>query len=131
VSGPVAAFAGLLLLTVLLLAFVVLTGLRARRRLHLTLVGVTIVSLGLTIVAAFGVGELYDLESAGWITPVHLKLARFATASFVLPAATGVLTVRNGRVRPWHRGAAVVAVTLTVAAALTGFWMLLEADSLA
>ena len=129
-TGPVVAFSGSLLLTVALLALVVRTGLRARRRLHLSLVACTPVALGLTIFTAVRMGEHYDLESAGWITPVHLLLARVATASFVLPAATGVMTLRHARVRPWHRGAAFIAVTLTVAAAVTGVWMMCRAEPL-
>lgn len=129
-SGSAIIFSSLLVLTVVLLALVVLTGLRAQRKRHLTLVASTLVALAATIWAAIVLGEQYDLEAAGWITPVHLGLARVSTASFLLPAATGLLTLRDGRVRPWHRWAAFIAVGLTLAAAVTGVWMILGAERL-
>ncbi|MCA9002739.1 MAG: hypothetical protein KDB61_12505, partial [Planctomycetes bacterium] len=72
-------FVGFLLLTVALLGGVAITGLKAKRRLHLKLVVATVISLAVAIRYALLVGEHYDLESAGAITPIHMTMARVAT----------------------------------------------------
>lgn len=118
-------FALLLLLTVALLGGAVLTGRRARRALHLVLVALTLASLGASIVAAKRLGDVYDLASAGRITPVHLALAKVTTASYLLPLATGIATLRRPRVRRWHARAAYVVLVLTLLTTVTGAWMLL------
>ena len=96
---------------------------KRRRALHLVLVGITLGLLTLTIVLALELGHAYDLEAAGWIYPVHMALARSATFSLVLPAATGIAILRTGRVGRAHRIAALVSFTLIALAAVTGFWM--------
>jgi hypothetical protein len=116
--------------TLLLLGGVVATGLRARRRLHLPLVAASVAALVVTIVCAKRLGEHFDLQSAGWITPFHLGLAKLATASYLLPLVTGILTLRNPRWRPRHRICACVTLALTVAAAVTGIWMIWLAEPL-
>jgi len=123
-------FSVFLLLTVVLLVGVVVTGLRARRRIHLTLVATTFASLATTIVLALRLGELYDLEAAGTITPVHLTLARINAFAFLLPVATGFWTLRRAERRPLHRKAAFLVLALTVASAATGTWMMLSAPPL-
>ncbi|MBM3987587.1 MAG: hypothetical protein FJ294_06480 [Planctomycetes bacterium] len=129
--APQALFPTFLLLTVALLGLVVYTGLKAKLRLHLALVVLTLLSLALAIVAALALGKLYDLESAGWITPVHLNLARIATYAYALPAATGVMTLRNRQHRKLHFRMAMFTLTLTVLAAVTGAWMIFHATPLA
>jgi hypothetical protein len=124
-------FVGFLVATLGLLAAVVWSGLRARRRVHVTCVIATLVSLGTTIVFAERMGHHYDLESAGRITPVHLFLAKLTTFAYLAPLATGWLTTRDPRWRPRHRVCAFVVLALTVSTAVTGTWMLLASQRLA
>src|SRR5262245_52547556 len=119
-----------LLLTVGLLGVVVWTGLRARRRLHLSCVAATLAALATTIVFAGRMGAHYDLTKAGLITPVHLTLAKVTTLAYLAPLATGVLTLRNPAWRRRHRFCAFVVLGLTVATAVTGTWMILAAERL-
>ncbi len=119
-----------LALTLVLLAAVVWTGLRARRRLHLPCVAATLAVLGTTIYFAEQMGEHYDLASAGLITPVHLWLAKLTTLAYLAPLATGALTIRSATWRPRHRVCAFVVLAMTVATAVTGTWMLLAAERL-
>jgi hypothetical protein len=127
---PGRGFVAFLALTLVLLAAVVWTGLRARRRVHLPCVAATLAALGATIWYAEQMGELYDLESAGLITPVHLWLAKGTTLLYLAPLVTGILTIRDARWRPRHRVAAFTVLALTVATAVTGTWMLLASERL-
>ena len=113
-----------------LLGLVVATGLRARRRLHLTFVASAVAALAITIVCAVRMGKHYDLAAAGWITPVHLWLAKLTTLAYLAPVVTGVLTIRDQTWRPKHRVCAFLVLALTVATAITGTWMLLAAERL-
>jgi len=128
--SPEQGFLGFLALTLVLLGLVVLTGLRARRRVHLLCVSLALGALGVTIWFAEQVGEHYDLEAAGWITPVHLALAKGTTLLYLLPLVSGVLTWRDARWKPWHRRFAFSVLGLTVLTAVTGTWMLLAAERL-
>ena len=119
-AGFISAFA----LTLVLLALVVVTGFRAKRRWHLSFVACTVACLGVTIAFALELGKHFDLKAAGAITPIHLTLAKVATASYLLPAVTGLRTIFVPATRRLHRKAAFVALALTVAAAITGTWMM-------
>ncbi len=121
-------FLGFLVLTVALLVAVAWTGFKARRRIHIPLVFVAVASLAMAIRYALLVGPYYDLESAGAITPIHMVIARLATAAFVLPVFTGMRTLRNPGFRRLHRMTAFLVIVLTVLAAVTGAVMLLMAD---
>lgn len=121
---PQVGFVVFLVATVALLGAVVFTGVKARIRAHIPLVVLTAAALGVTIYFAEKLGELYDLASAGAITPVHLTLAKIATASYVLPIVTGALTLRNRSRRRVHLACALLTLALTVATAITGAWML-------
>lgn len=123
-----AGFVVFLLVTLLLLGAVVATGFAARRRLHLTLVVSAVASLGVTIFYAEQLGLEYDLEAAGWITPVHLTLAKLTTLAYLLPIATGIAVLRNARHRPLHRKIAYLVLSLTVLTAITGTWMILASE---
>jgi hypothetical protein len=128
---PEAAFLGLLGATVGFLALAAWNGRKRRIPLHLVFVACSLASLVVAIVFALRVGERYDLAAAGLITPVHLTLARVATASYLGPLVTGPL-VLAGRLRgPVHHRLAWLAFGLTVAATITGAWMLLAAPRLA
>lgn len=123
-------FVAFLALTLVLLACVVRTGLKARRRVHLACVTATLVALGTTIWFAEKMGAHYDLSAAGWITPVHLWLAKGTTLAYLAPLTTGVLTTRDPTWRPRHRVCAFTVLALTVATAVTGTWMLLASERL-
>lgn len=119
-----------LTLTVLLLVAVILTGFKAKRKVHLRLVAITIVSLATAIYYAERLGTLYDLEASGRIYPIHLWIAKAATVSYVLPLVTGFLTLKNPGMRRRHRWCAFLVVTLTLAAAVTGAAMVWMSDPL-
>lgn len=129
--SPTVGFFTFLVLTVAALGVVVVTGKRRQRRAHLSAVLVAVTLLGGAIWQALRVGELYDLEAAGAITPIHLNLARITTACYVLPAITGVLTWRNERWRRLHGRLAWTVVALTVITTITGVLMLMGAEPLA
>lgn len=120
-------FIGMFLVTVVLLLSVAWTGHKALRSAHLKLVVVTVLSLGVTIAFAERLGRSYDLEAAGRIYPIHLFLAKTATASYALPVVTGIATLRNLRWKRLHGKIALLVIVLTVSAAVTGTWMILQA----
>ena len=115
-------------LTVAILALVVWTGVKGRVRLHLPLVGSALASLGVTIWFAERLGERYDLEGAGLITPVHLTVAKVTTLAYLLPIATGLRTLRDRRHKRLHFRAAMLVLGMTLLTAVTGTWMLLSAE---
>ena len=125
--SPERGFAVFLALTLVLLALVVATGLRAKRRWHIPFVACAVASLGLTIWYADQVGKLYDLESAGAITPIHLTLAKITTAAYLLPIASGLRTIFRPANRRLHRKLAFLVLGMTVLTAITGTWMMLAA----
>jgi hypothetical protein len=84
----------------------------------------------MTIWYAEQLGELYDLESAGAIMPVHLALAKITVFAYLLPIVTGVLTLRDRKHKRAHFTCAMVALVLTVLATVTGTWMVLAAERL-
>ncbi len=112
-------------LTLVALGAAVFTGFKARRRWHIASVVSAVVMLGVTIYFALELGKLYDLESAGVITPIHLTLAKITTAAFLLPIAAGVRTIYKPTARALHRRLAYVALLMTVVTAITGAIMIL------
>lgn len=128
--SPELGFVVFLAVTLALLGLVVVTGFAARRRVHLTAVVLAVASLGTTIYFAESMGDHYDLAAAGAITPVHLAIAKLTTLAYLAPVVTGLLTIRDPRWRPRHRIAAFVVLTMTVATAVTGTWMVLAAPRL-
>jgi heme/copper-type cytochrome/quinol oxidase subunit 4 len=121
---PRAGFALSLALTVLALVAVVTTGVKARVKPHIACVAITVALLGLTIYYAVRLGELYDLEQAGAITPIHLWAAKVTTAAYLLPLATGVMTLRDRKWRALHFKLAMLVLALTAFSAITGTAML-------
>jgi hypothetical protein len=120
---PIVAFALAFLVTLALLVVVAWSGLRARRRIHIPAVGLTVASLAVTIYFAYQLGHALDLESAGVITPIHLFLARAATLALVVAIAFGLWTLRSPKSLRLHRRLAWFALTLVVLAAITGVAM--------
>lgn len=125
--NPATGFTVFFLLTLMLLAAAVAAGLRAKRRWHLTFVALSFGSLGVAIYYAKQLGQVYDLESAGRITAVHLTLAKVTTIGFLLPVLSGIATVRNRANIVWHRRLAWSVLSMTVLSAVTGVWMILAA----
>lgn len=128
--GATEGFLTFLFTTVALLVFVVWSGLRARRKVHLTTVAFTVATLGLAIYYAEQLGELYDLDAAGAITPVHLTIAKLTTLSYLVTVVFGFLTLRNPALRRRHRAIAFFTLGMTLLAFVTGSWMILAAEKL-
>ena len=121
-------FLGALLVTVGFLVGAAFTGRARKIRAHVGFVAAAVASLGVAIFFAIEVGELYDLEKAGAITPIHLGLARITTAFYLWPLITGPLAAR-GMIRPRiHRVGAWLTLLLTLAATVTGVMMLAGAE---
>ncbi len=125
---PTLAFALAFLVTLVLLAVVAWSGMRAKRRVHIPAVAMTYVSLAVTIYYAYGLGRILDLHSAGIITPIHLFLARAATVAIVLASLIGLRTAFHPQTRGLHKRAAWLALSIVVLAAVTGVVMVCLAD---
>ena len=95
-------FFGGLITTVVFLGLATLTGRARKRKQHLVWVLSAVVALGVTIVLARELGEVYDVYTAGAITPIHLTMAKVTTALFLLPITTGILTWKRGKVLRYH-----------------------------
>jgi hypothetical protein len=117
-----------LAITLALLTADVITGRKALRRKHLTLVACTFVGLGLTIYYAEQLGKEYDLESAGSIYPVHIAFAKLTVLAYLLPVITGIMTIRGRCKRTTHGGVAGAVILLTLITAVTGTWMILASN---
>ena len=128
--SPTVGFVVFLALTLAGLGCAVATGLRARRRLHLSSVAASLACLAATIYYAKALGKHFDLESAGAITPIHLTLAKVTTALYLLPIATGITTIFRPRTRSWHRRVAFLVLAMTVITAITGTAMILMSKPL-
>jgi hypothetical protein len=127
---PELGFALFFALTLICLGIVVASGLKARMRVHIPAVIGALASLGTAVYFALKLGHVYDLEAAGLITPVHLTLAKLATALYVLPLVTGVMTYLDRSKKRLHFRVAMLVLVLTVLAAVTGTWMILAAPRL-
>jgi heme A synthase len=114
---------GFLLFLVITLAFLgaaVYSGRQAKRKVHLPCVAGAVVCLLVTIYYAEQLGTLYDLETAGIVTPVHLFLAKTTTLAYLAPVFTGVRTIRNQSARKTHGKVAYFVLLMTVLTAATG-----------
>lgn len=127
---PQIGFFGFFGATLVALIVVFWSGHHGRLRLHIPAVIGTVALLGTTIYFAERLGHHYDLAATGRIYPVHLFLAKLATASYLLPLLSGIITLRRPPFRPVHRGLAILTLLLTVAAAGTGTLMLWRAQPL-
>jgi len=127
---PAQGFTLFFLFTLVALGAAAYTGRLALRKAHITLVATTALLLAVTIYYAKMLGEVYDLEAAGWITPVHLTIAKVATVGLVLPIVTGLMTIRNPERFPWHQRLAWLVILIILVAAVTGTWMILAAEPL-
>lgn len=121
---PTIGFIGALAMTLVFLGAAVVTGFKAKRRVHLSCVAGAVAMLVATIYYAIELGKLYDLDSAGIITPIHLKTAKVNTAAYLLPVITGLRTLKNPAGRKLHGRVAMAVLALTVFTAVTGALML-------
>jgi hypothetical protein len=117
-------------IAVVLLGGVLWSGRASRRRLHIALVGLMLVALVVAVVFVERLGASYDIEAAGWITPVHMSLAHGTVIVLLLQVVLGLVTTRRPRLRRWHGRFAIFAVATMVLATVTGLWMLLAAERL-
>jgi len=120
---PTLAFAAAFLVTLVLLAVVAWSGVRAKRHVHIPSVLCAYASLAVTIYFAYRLGETLDLASAGIITPIHLFLARVATLGLVIASGLGIRTLFFPKSRRAHMKLAWIALGLVVLAAITGVIM--------
>lgn len=125
--GFVACFAS----TLLFLALAVFAARTHRRRTHVTFVGCAVAALGITIVFALQMGKVYDLRTAGIITPIHLTLAKITTVAYFVPIVVGWRAWKNGAMLPLHRKLAYVVLAMTVLCAITGTIMILRSQPFA
>ena len=126
--SPEYGFLGALLGTVAMLVGATITGRKRKIPVHIAFVTAAVTGLGIAIFFALKVGDIYDLEKAGMITPIHLALARVTTATYLWPLVTGPLVLR-GKVRPRiHHFGAYMALFLTLASTITGMMMLYGAE---
>lgn len=129
-AGAEIGFMAALVTTVLLLLAAAIAGRKRRIRGHVMFVACAVSSLGVAIYFALQTGKLYDLESAGLITPIHLNLARGTTAFYLAPLVTGPLAYRGRIDRRVHRALAWTAIGLTLASTGTGIAMIAFATRL-
>ncbi|MFT7679501.1 MAG: hypothetical protein ACI8QC_003503 [Planctomycetota bacterium] len=115
-------------LTVVLLLLVAWTGHKHLRKPHVFLVINSMLSLGVAIYYAIQLGKEYDLEAAGWITPVHMKMAKVATVAYVVPITLGILTWRRPKWLRLHGMMGLTVILLTVLTTVTGAIMLYLAE---
>ena len=127
---PLIAFVTAVSLTVVLLIAVVITGVRGKISVHIPCVLATFVALGTAIWFALQLGKIYDLPAAGVITPIHLTLAKVATAAYLAPVITGIRTLKSSSHRRAHLIAAMIALFLTATALVTGTLMLMWAPKI-
>lgn len=128
---PTLAFTAAFCVTLALLGVVAWSGIRAKRRVHVPAVGLTGISLGVTIWFAYRLGHTLDLASAGIITPIHLTLARIATLAILAAIVMGLVALRSPNRIRLHKRVAWIALSLVVLSAITGVAMVSMASTIA
>ena len=127
---PAPGFLTFLCVTLVCLGGAVVTGRAAKRKVHLSWVTGAVIGLATTIHYAKELGELYDLEAAGWIYPFHLLLAQVTSGAYLVVIGSGIATIKKASRRKTHGRIAYSVLFLTVMSAITGIWMLLSATPL-
>lgn len=112
-------------LSVISLIAVWITGLRAKRRLHLFCVIAMAVFLLATIYFAWRVGKLLSFPPDRYA--IHMPLARIAFYMLLAPVVTGSLHWFGKISRKAHLFAAILFTVMTLAAFATGAWMMMGA----
>jgi hypothetical protein len=127
---PAPGFLTFLGVTLVCLGGAVVTGRAAKRKVHLSWVTGAVIGLAMTIYYTKPLGELYDLEAAGWIYPFHLLLAQVTSGAYLVVIGSGIATIKKASRRKTHGRIAYSVLFLTVMTAITGTWMLLSATPL-
>lgn len=118
---PAFLFWSSLAATVGLMVATLVTGLRRRRRPHLWLGPLTMVSLAVTIVLTEQLMARYDFPAE--VRAIHLPCAK-AGGLLALPVVlTGLWLWRRPSARRWHQVAVVVWLVSVLVATGTGLWM--------
>jgi hypothetical protein len=107
--------------TVLLMLGALCTGWKRRRRLHLVLGPLTIVSLAIAVVLTEELMQQYTFPAAE--KSFHLIFAKAGGLLAVPVVLTGLWLWRSERARVWHRLAVLVWVVSVLVATGTGLWM--------
>lgn len=126
--SPILGFGVSFAVTLVLLGAVIATGKTRRIRPHIACVVATLGALAWTIHEAYGVGAVYDLASAGVITPIHLTLAKITTVAFLAPLVSGVSALLRPATRQVHAKIAWTVIALTIVCAVTGVVMMMLAS---
>lgn len=121
-----AVFIASLLVTVVLLVASIWTGVKRRRKAHLKVVAVTVVSLTISIVLAELYGRRFTFEAG--IRDTHLLIAKFTTFFILAPAITGVLSLKRPGPHPWHGKSVVLFLLAVVVTVVTGTMMMLTGE---
>jgi len=127
---PAVGFLLFLVITLVFLSVAVVTGLKASRKRHFVAVAGAVISLLITIYWAERLGTLYDLDEAGFMTPLHLTVAKATSVAYLLPVITGLRTIKNSEGRKFHGRIAFGVLILTVFTAVTGVLMVLMSEPL-
>jgi len=126
--SPVAGFIASFGATLTFLIVVTVTGLRAMRRVHIAFVALTVLALAVTVHYALELGKIYDLSTAGAITPIHLTLAKIDTVALLVPIVTGIRSLYVPSTIRLHKKVAWAVLALTVVCAITGTLMILMSE---
>lgn len=126
--SPLTGFGVSFAVTLVFLGAVIATGKTRRIRPHIACVVAMLCALAWTIHEAYGVGEVYDLVSAGVVTPIHLTLAKVTTVAFLAPLVSGVSALYRPAARRVHAKIAWAVIALTVVCAITGVVMMMLAS---
>jgi len=118
---PVVPFVLVLVLTVGLLIFALVTGIRGPRNLHVKVSCAALLALGLAIYLAEVVGGF-------WVFPkiplrVHLSFAIPGALMGLVTAVSGVLVLKDRCSRRTHRRIVSLFLLLVLAASTTGVWI--------
>ncbi|MBL8748483.1 MAG: DUF4149 domain-containing protein [Planctomycetes bacterium] len=107
--------------TVVLLTGALLTGWTRKRRLHLWLGPLVMVSLVVTIVLTEELVRRYDFPAD--VKRIHLWFAKTGGLLALPVILTGVALWRTEKARRWHKAAVLVWLVSVLAATGTGIWM--------
>lgn len=118
---PALAFWISLAITVAFMVTTLVTGLRRRRRLHLWLGPLTMVSLTITIVLTEQLMARYTFPEH--VRAIHLPCAKAGGLLGLPVVLTGLAYWRWPAARFWHQFAVYLWLTAVVVATGTGLWM--------
>ena len=107
--------------TLVLLGCALVTGLTRRRRLHLKLGPLALLSLLVAIVLAVEMGRMRVFPEAEM--RIHKVIALIASSLAIAVAITGLWLIKNPRVRRLHKVCVLFFLCAAVVASGTGIWV--------